>query len=107
MPLTGCRRDAFRKARRDEKLGDVDRIELVALVAELAVNLDVPAFLDHAVNLLAAEHLQHSADLFARARAFEARIGRLEMMHVLLPEEAPEKRSRLFAEQFVVLERAA
>src|ERR1700737_5078103 len=96
VPLRCSGRAPGREAARDEQLRNVDRVEFIALIAELAVNLDMAAFLDHAINLLASEHLQHRADFFAPAAAFEARGGRLEVLHVFLPEEALEERLRLF-----------
>jgi len=60
-------------AHRREQLADIDRIEVVLGAAEIAADLDPALLGDDAVDLGAAQALQHAAHAHPRARALEAR----------------------------------
>src|SRR3546814_7167777 len=57
-----------RIGRADEKPGTVHGVEGVWLAAEIARNIDMAAFFQYVVDLVAAQHVQHFRHARARAR---------------------------------------
>ena len=50
-----------------EHLGNIDLVEFITGIAELATDLDLAAFFQNPVDFLSPQHTQHAADLLARA----------------------------------------
>jgi hypothetical protein len=77
------------------------------LAAEVAVDRHLAVLGNHAVHFFTAQHLQHIADLLARAAAMELRMQRIEHADGLFPEQALDQHVDAGAQQFFLLQRRA
>jgi hypothetical protein len=81
------RRVGSRRSGVGEQLLDVDRIESICPIAEIAANFYMPLLCEHGANLLRPQGSQHADDALAGAAALEEDRRRLEHPHIVFREQ--------------------